>query len=173
MADFVPLARLLARDAAAGPAAYASEGTPVDASPARGPVAPPRDRDESTDVPGGAIPDAVARELGLLRLASLEAFERLTSRLLESFAAEVLGRELALAGSDVDALAARVLSQLPDLEPVALVLSPSDARSVRSGVPIRVDAALPAGDFSVDVRDGSIESTFAFRLASALERAAP
>ena len=158
MADFVPLAIWLARGAAAEP-------PPVEAASA--PAAAP-----DTNERGNATLDEVARDLGFLRLAALEAFERMKTQLLESFATEVLGRELAIARSDVDALAARVLAQLPDLEPVALVLSPSDARFARSGIPVRVDATLAAGDFTVDVRDGSIESTFSFRLADALVRAA-
>ena len=118
------------------------------------------------------LPDAldVARELTLLRLAAFEAFERAKRRLLESFAAEVLGRELALAPIDVDALAAEVLARFADLEPVALVLSPSDGRRVHAPFPVRIDDALRPGDFCIDVRDGIIESTFAFRLAAVLER---
>jgi hypothetical protein len=39
-------------------------------------------------------------------------------------------------------------------------------------VPVRIDSGLGAGDLIVDVRDGTFESTFAFRLEDAVARAA-
>ncbi len=133
--------------------------------PAAASAAPPRDAEADADA--GA---AVFEELALLRMAALEAFERASARLLRSLADEVLGRELALAPHDIEALAARALAELRGYEPLALVLSPGDAARVRVPVPVRIDPALRSGDAVVEVRDGALESPAAFRLEALLAR---
>ena len=113
----------------------------------------------------------IVHELALMRLAALESFERAKDALLEALAADVLGRELALAPVDVEALVRRAVARFADLEPVSIAVAPSDAERVHALLPMRIDAALEAGDLIVDVRDGALESTFLFRLQSALDRA--
>ena len=113
----------------------------------------------------------VVHELALMRLAAYEAFERAARRIVGTLARDVLGRDLILAPVDVDALAAEALAAFAEAEPVALAISPEDAERVRSPLPVRVDPSLEAGDLVVDVRDGSFESRFVFRLEAALERA--
>ncbi len=114
----------------------------------------------------------VVHELALLRLAAREAYERATVVLLETLARDVLARELALAPVDLAALVRDVLATADVSEPIALAVSPADAQRVHATLPVRVDAALAAGDLVVDVRDGAFVSTFALRLEDALARVA-
>ncbi len=114
----------------------------------------------------------VVQELVLMRLAALEAYERARLRLLESLADEVLARELQLAPADIAVLARRALAAFAEQEPLALVLAPQDAERVALALPVRADPALEPGDLIVEVRDGEVESRFAFRARRALEEAA-
>jgi flagellar biosynthesis/type III secretory pathway protein FliH len=125
------------------------------------------------EVADGFVHAETVRDLTLMRLAAFEAFESAKHALLVSLAEAVLGRELALAPADVDALAKRVIELFHDLEPVSLVVSAADAERVRTPLPTRVDLSLAAGDLVVEVRDGALESRFAFRLRAALARALP
>lgn len=113
----------------------------------------------------------VVHELALMRLAAYEAFEGAARRMVRTLARDVLGRDLIMAPADIDALTAEALAAFASAEPVSLAISPADAERVRTPLPVRVDLTLEAGDLVVDVRDGSFESRFAFRLEAALERA--
>jgi flagellar biosynthesis/type III secretory pathway protein FliH len=115
------------------------------------------------------VSETVARELGAVRLAALEAFDRLRARLLAALASEVLARELALAPADMQALSERILRDLAEEEPVGLVLCASDAIGIRTTLPVRVDSALRPGDLIVEVRDGEIDARFDLRLVAVLE----
>ena len=174
MDDFIPLAKLL-RGAQAAPVGAVQALADAAATP-------------SAPLPNAAVPNESARgtvrnvvdfahadllhEVALMRLAAVESFEHAKNTLLATLAQEVLARELVLAPVDVEALAARVLASFADLEPVTIAVSPSDAERVAATVPMRIDSALAAGDLILDVRAGTIESRFAFRLQSALDRAA-
>lgn len=123
--------------------------------------------------PSGWAAAPVVEELARMRLAAREAFERGTVRLLAALADDVLARELRLADCDLAALAARVLAAAGAAEPVVLVVGESAAVQLAEvGLPVRRDAALGPGDLIVEVRDGSLESPFAFRLAGALAASA-
>jgi hypothetical protein len=152
---FVPFAHLL------------RAGTP--------PGSPAAEACEPAQPPHGPAPAVVAGplagEVALLRAAALEAFERASERLLQGLAAEVLGRDLALAPCDIETLTRRFVAELMEFEPLALVLSPADANRVRSSLPVRVDSALRSGDAIVEVRDGAFESRAAFRLESSVAAA--
>jgi len=74
----------------------------------------------------GAARALVGGELALVRLAAREAFERAGRTLLALLGSDVLGRELALAPVDVEALIARTLATFAELEPVRIVLSETD-----------------------------------------------
>ncbi len=113
----------------------------------------------------------IVHELTLMRLAALEACERGVAVAVRLCATELLARELAIAPVDVEALAKRALERFAAHEPISLTVSPHDAERVRAPLPTRVDPALAAGDLVVVVRDGSFESTFAFRLEDAFRRA--
>ncbi|MGP6157984.1 MAG: FliH/SctL family protein [Vulcanimicrobiaceae bacterium] len=115
---------------------------------------------------------ALVQELTLLRLAALEAYERARSRLLESLARDVLARELLLAPAEIEVLARRALAAFAEAEPLGLALAPQDAERVALTLPVRADPALEPGDLVVEVRDGELESRFAFRVRLALEDAA-
>ena len=121
--------------------------------------------------PPEAADVGVFRDLGLMRLAALEAFERARDALLEELARSVLARELMLAPADVEGLAARLLERFADAQPVALVVSEADAGTLRVALPVRVDPALAPGDLVIEVRDGVLDARFALRLEAALERA--
>jgi flagellar biosynthesis/type III secretory pathway protein FliH len=117
-----------------------------------------------------AYTDAL-EDLALMRLAALEGYERACTRLLESLASEVLGRELALAPADLAALLQRALAAFSEREPLAIVLAPHDAERARFPLPVRADPTLAAGDLVIEVSDSQLESRFAFRTQVALARA--
>jgi len=163
---FLPLATYIR--AARTSAAAAAAGTDVPA------VTPPAAAPLPSVVPhvvDFAHADIV-HDLTMMRLAAGEAFEGAMRRLIADLAHEVLGRELALAPADIEALVARALAAWTQHEPVALVVGPADRDRVRAPLPVRTDATLAAGDLIVYVRDGAFESSFGFRLEGAIERAA-
>ncbi len=133
-----------------------------------------------------AVPDAsaavgsVCAELALMRFAAAEALEGAARRVLCDLAGDVLGRELALAPCNIDALLRRAVAAFTDLEPVSVRVAAEDAPLLSSAtvtcaqkelaaLPVRVDPALVSGDFIIEVRDGALESPRAFRLRSTLE----
>lgn len=113
-----------------------------------------------------------ARDLALARLAALEAYERAVPRLLEALARDVLARELVLAPPDVNALARDLAAEFASEEPVAFAVAREDAPRFPSGVPVRVDTRLRAGDIVLEVRDGEIDARFALRVRDAIGAAA-
>ncbi len=131
------------------------------------PVAPTRER-PLLDIARADI----AQELALMRLAALEAFERASADLLRQLAHDVLARELAIAPADLCALAARALATFAELEPVAIVVAPSDACAFDTSLPVRCDATLDAGDLVIEVREGALESRFAARVRESVALAA-
>ena len=114
----------------------------------------------------------VVHELALMRLAAREAFERVAVTLLESLARDVLARELTMAPAEIGALVERALGTFAACEPVGIAVACVDRERVHAAVPVRVDDDLEAGDLVVDVRDGALVSSFAFRLDDALARVA-
>jgi flagellar biosynthesis/type III secretory pathway protein FliH len=160
---FIPLAAFVR---AAGRA-----GEPEAPARAEGAAAPPAP--QRAEPPRAATPHPEAlQELALMRSAALEAYERARLRLLEALAHEVLARELLLAPADIALLARRALETFSEAEPLTLVLAPEDAERVALPLPVRADPALEPGDLIVEVRDGELESRFAFRARRALEEAA-
>lgn len=165
---FIPLAAFVR--AASRPAEPRTSAAPAAAAAAPAPAAAAAREFE----PRRAEPPhaETVQELALMRLAALEAYERAWRRLLDSLAHEVLARELRLAPPDIAALASRALQAFAEQEPLALVLAPQDAQRVALDLPVRADPALEPGDLVVEVRDGELESRFAFRVRRALEEAA-
>jgi len=110
-----------------------------------------------------------ATEFARLRVAVVEAYERSAASLLAALARDVLARELLLAPADLDALVASALASFAASEPVGLAVSASDATArLRTSLPVRVDPALRPGDVILELKDGALESSLAFRLSSAL-----
>ena len=97
-------------------------------------------------------------DLALARLAALEAYERAVPRLLHALARDVLARELTLAAPDVHALSRALVAEFASEEPVAFVVAREDAARFPSGVLVRVDPRLRAGDLVLEVRDGEIDA---------------
>ncbi|MBC5799059.1 MAG: hypothetical protein GIX03_00645 [Candidatus Eremiobacteraeota bacterium] len=167
---FIPLAAFVRRPRVTGktcvPAPTAEASPPLPAN---------------ADAPAHAVVSAAAApacgEVALMRLAAREALERAGRTLLATLADEVLGRELALAPLDLEALVARTLASFDDLEPARIVLSQadapeSDAPRLAGALPVRTDPALEAGHFIIEVRDGVLDSQHSFRLQTVLARAA-
>ena len=109
-----------------------------------------------------------ASDLALARLAALEAYERAVPRLLHALARDVLARELTLAAPDVHALSRALVAEFASEEPVAFVVAREDAARFPSGVLVRVDPRLRAGDLVLEVRDGEIDARFGLRLDAAI-----
>ena len=107
-------------------------------------------------------------EIARARLAAIEAYERASGRLLQSFADEVLGRELAMAPSDVREIARRLIARFGDEQPVELVVSAADVDGFDAPIPVRADPSLSHGDVVVAVRDGTVDARFSVRVAHAL-----
>lgn len=156
---FVPLATILR--AARIPAARV---------PAEAPVALPQPQPQKP-VSDPVLAREACAQLALARLAACEAFERAAARLVELLARDVLARELALAPVDVAALIARIRALLERDEAVTVVVAPCDAQRIASGVPLRADLALEAGDVIIEVRDAAIDARFAVRAADAVAAA--
>lgn len=114
----------------------------------------------------------VVHELALMRLAAREAFEHAAIVLLETLARDVLARELSTAPADIEALVERALGAFAACDPVGVAVARVDRERVHAAVPVSVDDDLDAGDLVVDVRDGALVSSFAFRLDDALARVA-
>jgi hypothetical protein len=112
-------------------------------------------------------------ELALARLAAIEAYERAGRELIATLANQVLARELALAPSDIEALARNVLERFASEEPVAVVVSPSLATRICTGIPVRADLVLDDDDLVLEVRDGLLDLRLNVRLTNAIEDALP
>ncbi|MBV9104382.1 MAG: hypothetical protein JO060_12400 [Candidatus Eremiobacteraeota bacterium] len=113
--------------------------------------------------------EALCSAIALARLAATEAFQRASHRVLESFARDVLARELQLASADVAALVKTALKSLAAEEPVALLVSSDDLhRFSTCDVPLRADPSLVPGDLVVELRDGSIDARLNVRVLTAL-----
>ncbi|GAC1306848.1 MAG: hypothetical protein NVS2B3_02610 [Vulcanimicrobiaceae bacterium] len=170
MADsFVALAASLRDRVAAPEVVPVPLDAPAEPSSATLVEMPDRCGEAAAVIPTRESPQALVGELTLMRLAAREAFERRARRLIADLARDVLARELALVPADIEALIGSALVAFADYEPVALSIAAADAGTIRSDLPIRIDAQLERGDLTVHVRDGAFESPFAFRLASTLE----
>jgi hypothetical protein len=159
VAEFVSLAEIL-RPAAS-------------AAPPREPDVPPHEPDApapaiepaaAPDVAGGELVAAL-REARLFRARLGDAFDDARSRVLRELAAGVLARELRLAPCDLDALAQRVLADVPV---VRVRVAPCEVAAVR-GVPVVADAELTAGDAVVELAGGALDARLGVRLALVLE----
>ncbi len=111
---------------------------------------------------------AFCSDLALARLAAREAFQRAAIRLLETFARDVLGRELALAPVDIASLVRRMATTFAEDSPLAVILAPADAEAVRCDLAVRTDPTLSPGDVVLVVQDGTVDARLALRLCSAV-----
>lgn len=107
-----------------------------------------------------------AEEIALLRLRTIECFERARTRLLERFAEEVLARELRIQAPDISTIAKNLLAGFVSESPLTLVVAPEEVARLSADVPVRADASLSPGDVMVLFSDGGIESPLRFRAES-------
>jgi len=111
-------------------------------------------------------------EIERFRAAAISALEGALEGLLGAIADEVLARELALAPADIQTLFSRALRRFEREGPVRLRVAPQDVQQVQTSLPVIADANLMPGDFTLEVRDGEIESHLPVRLACAVHRLA-
>jgi flagellar biosynthesis/type III secretory pathway protein FliH len=134
-----------------------------EAKPKPPPETPP---DELSPQMRAAIEGASREYLAELRrayAAAQEALERGVAETLATLAERVLGRELALAPADVEALVGEALETFARERPIALRVAPSVAAKFESSLPLRGDAALEPGDLVLETADGEIDLRIATR----------
>jgi FliI/YscN family ATPase len=98
-----------------------------------------------------------AVELNRLTARAAELLEEQAEALLADLAQRVLGRELRSSPAEIGALLAQTLAEFSATEPLVLRVSSADAERFDSHWPVQIDAGLAAGDFAVDVEDGTYD----------------
>ena len=94
-----------------------------------------------------------------------EAFDEARAQLVAELRNEVLARELALAPSDITAIASDLLARYREHEPLRLRVHPDRSATLRDlTVAIVEDASLGYDDVYFDVRNGSIDASLATRV---------
>lgn len=144
-------------------------------------VPPPPPSPPSPPAPSEpAAPPAVVSEGGealgealRFRAALREAFERELADLVGDLAVRVVARELRLAPADLATIAQEVLEHRGEGEPIALRAAPEDGERLRAVAHERhlalcLDERMRAGDVTVELRCGSLESTLAMRIDEVL-----
>lgn len=106
----------------------------------------------------------LGREVRLFRARVIEAVEASVEMLVNDIAADVLGRELALAPADVEAIVDRALERFAREEPLRVRVHADDAAALRCAVPVVTDARLRPGDAVIELRDGNVDASLGVRL---------
>ena len=109
-----------------------------------------------------------AREIRLFMARVGEAIESATEMLRNDIAAEVVGRELQLAPSDVRAIVERTLKRYSLETPVRVRVHPGDLAALDGVFPAVADAQLRRGDAVLELRDGTIDASLGVRLDAVL-----
>lgn len=131
------------------------------------PAPPPESEPEPATTGSGAGQAEAVRDVRLFRARLADALSAAVPALLRELAYAVVGRELAVAPSDVAALAARIVAEHPAAEPVVVRHAPGE--SVDLGVPAIADPALAPGDIVIAFTAGEVDARLGIRLAAALE----
>ena len=121
--------------------------------------------------PGGEVREAIddaVRDVRIFRAQLRETVDRAVETIVCDIAAEVLARELLLEPADIQAIVHSAMQRYASAEPVALRVSPSDARSVDCELPVVEDASLRSGDAVLQLRDGTIDVSLGVRLDAVL-----
>jgi flagellar biosynthesis/type III secretory pathway protein FliH len=108
------------------------------------------------------------RDVRLFHARVIEAVEAAVETLVGDIAAEVLGRELALAPADIESIVDRTLERFAAEEPVRVRVHAGEAERLRCTLPVVIDPQLRPGDAAIDVRTGSIDASLGVRLESAI-----
>jgi flagellar biosynthesis/type III secretory pathway protein FliH len=111
---------------------------------------------------------AFAVELNRLTARAAELLEERAEASLADLAQCVLGRELRSSPVEIAALLAQTLAEFRVAEPLVLRVSSADAGRFASHWPVQIDAGLAAGDFAVDVEDGTFDLKLQTRLLTML-----
>jgi hypothetical protein len=115
----------------------------------------------------------LARDVRVFRARLADAFDLACDTLVRELAAAILGRELMLAPPDIAAIAARLLADHLDAQPLRLRVAPSDlaalARCADVLPPIASDAGLAPGDAVLEFANGPLDARLGTRLAALLE----
>ncbi len=107
-------------------------------------------------------------ELARLRARAAERLEECAEAMLRDLARRVLGRELLTARPDIDALVAAALDELDARSGVVVRVCPDDAERLGARWPVRAEAGLTPGDFTIDVDDGHYDAALQTRLEAML-----
>lgn len=127
------------------------------------------EKPEEFDEPAGDPADddlELARDVRLFHARVIEAVEAAVETLVTDIAADVLGRELALAPVDIEAIVDRVLQRFADEEPLRVRVHAEDAASMKCAIPVVTDMRLRPGDAVIELRDGSVDASLGVRLAT-------
>jgi flagellar biosynthesis/type III secretory pathway protein FliH len=108
----------------------------------------------------------LARDVRLFHARVIEAVEAAVETLVNDIAAEVLGRELALAPVDIERIVDRVLQRFAEEEPLRVRVHADDAARVTCGVPVVADPRLRPGDAVIELRGGSVDASLGVRLTT-------
>jgi flagellar biosynthesis/type III secretory pathway protein FliH len=106
---------------------------------------------------------AALREARLFHAALADAFAAILADLLRELATDVVGRELRLAGVDIEGLARRLIAERAADGPLRLRVAPAQAR-VACDLPVVVDPTLQPGDAVLECRNGEIDARLSVRL---------
>jgi flagellar biosynthesis/type III secretory pathway protein FliH len=115
------------------------------------------------------VADVCAR-VRRFRASLTEALDRSLADLLRDIAAEVIGRELQLAPSDLAAIVRRALERCVPDEVLAVHVHPAQIDACRLDVPVVPDSQLRRDDATIALRSGSIDVRLGVRLERLLER---
>ncbi|MGD0472427.1 MAG: FliH/SctL family protein [Candidatus Velthaea sp.] len=107
-------------------------------------------------------------ELNRLTARAAELLEEQAEAALADLARRVLGREFASSPAEIAALLAETLAEFGVTRPLAVRVSSADAQHVVSPWRVQIDPSLSAGDFAVDVEDGSYDLNVQTRLDALL-----
>ena len=157
------------------PEAFISLASMLLASPEPAPQLPAEPAIE--DPPQAVFPltndelEDALRDARLFRAQLREALDIAVETLLVDVAAEVLGRELALAPVDIISIVDRIVCGFVGEDPVRVRLHPDDVHNIESSdIEVRGDAALRRGDAVLEVRCGEIDASLGARLDGVIRR---
>jgi flagellar biosynthesis/type III secretory pathway protein FliH len=123
------------------------------------PPAPPAEED--------AIADLASRARRF-RAMLADALDRSLADLLRDIAAEIVGRELQCAPTELQRIVERALERAADELPLSVHVHPSQLALLQLGLPLVADARLRRDDVRIELRSGTIDASLGVRLEQLL-----